>query len=143
MKNDHAEKNQKAKNIMMGDQSTSRFNWYYEDHITSIVRRAENEGQFEGIKGKKIQFDSDLNYNPEKALNKVLKDNGVLPKWMELKKEIESLKQDLEIFNDAANIKRTVDQINKKVMDHNLCCPRTSQLGGINLQNYLSKRGIS
>jgi hypothetical protein len=143
MNNDQAEKRNKEQNILMGDQSTSRFNWYYEDHITSIVRRAEKEGQFDEVKGKKIKFDSDLNYKPEKALNKVLKDNGVLPKWMELQKEIKGLKVDLEIFNDAANIKRTVDIINKKVMDHNLCCPRTSQLGGINLQNYLLKRGIS
>ncbi|RIW38442.1 DUF1992 domain-containing protein [Bacillus salacetis] len=142
MKNEQFEKRNKAENIMMGDQSTSRFDQYYEDHITSIVRRAEKEGQFEGVKGKTIQFDSDMAYNPEKALNKVLKDNGVLPRWMELKKEIESLRKDLEIFNDEANIKKTIDLINKKVMDHNLSCPRTSHLGGINLQSYLNKRGI-
>ncbi len=136
------EGNQKAKNIMMGDQSTGRFQWEYEDHITSIIRRAEGEGQFDSVKGQKMNFDDDLSYNPDKKLNKVLKDNGMLPKWMELRKEIESLKADLSIFTDEGNVRKTIEKINKKVMDHNLCCPRTSQIGGISLEQYLEKRGF-
>jgi hypothetical protein len=143
MKNDQDGNLQKADNIMMGDQSTSKFNQYYEDHITANIRRAEKDGQFPEGKGEPLQFDSNMTYNPERALNKVLKDNGVLPKWLELKKEIDSLRQDLDIFNDKATIRRTVENINKKVIDHNLCCPRTSQLGGPNLEIYLKKRGIN
>ncbi len=142
MGENHHIQGQKAKNILMGDQSTGRFQWEYEDHITSIVRRAEGQGQFDGIKGKEITFDSELSYNPERQLNKVLKDNHILPQWLQLQKEIMSLKADLELFHDVGNIRRTVEQINKKVMDHNLCCPRTSQLAGIHLETYLEKKGI-
>ncbi|MFD1737740.1 DUF1992 domain-containing protein [Bacillus salitolerans] len=139
MKKDEIGSREKAKNIMMSDQSTSNFTWFYEDHITSIVRRAEKEGQFDEIKGKELNTDYDLSYNPDKQLNKVLKDNEVLPRWVELGREIDRLKSDLAFYKDEYNIKRTIQAINKKVMDYNLCAPRTSQKAGIHLESYLNK----
>ncbi|WP_026692357.1 DUF1992 domain-containing protein [Peribacillus kribbensis] len=139
---DEMRKNQTAKNIAMGDQSISKFTWDYEDHITSIVRRAEREGQFETVKGKGMALDPDLTYNPERQLNKVLKDNGFLPRWVELGREIDHLKHELTLFDDTYNIERTIKSINKKVMDHNMSCPRTAQKSGIRLEDYLRESGL-
>ncbi|PLT28827.1 J-domain-containing protein [Peribacillus deserti] len=133
---------ERAKRIAMGDQSTSQFNWYYEDHITSIVRRAEREGQFDLIKGKDLVLDPDMAYNPDKQFNKVLKDNGILPRWVELSREIDHLKQELRMFDDRYNIERSVKMINKKVMDYNLGCPSTAQKSGIRLEDYLRDKGL-
>jgi hypothetical protein len=137
---DEISKSQKDKNILMSDQSTGNFDSYYEDHITSIIRRAEKEGQFDPVKGQKLTMDTDLSYNPEKQLNKVLKDSGMVPRWMELGKEIDGLKKELAMYKDEYNIKRTIHTINKKVMDYNLSAPRTAQKAGISLENYLRSK---
>lgn len=110
---------------------------FYEDHITSIVRRAEQEGRFDELKGKKLVLDGDLSYNPDKQFNNVLRNNHVLPKWIELGKEIDQLKEELKGYENKYNIKRTIEAINKKVINYNLICPPTAQKSGIRFDDYM------
>jgi hypothetical protein len=128
----------KKQTILMKDEvSNNHFEWTYEDHISTIIKRAEEEGQFDNIKGKKLQLDGDLTYNPEKQFNKMMKNNNVLPPWVELGKEIDQLKEELKTYTQPYNIKRTVAEINKKVLNHNISCPRPSQKTMVKEEDYL------
>lgn len=138
MAQENFEKQHQKKEILMKDE---RREGYYEDHITQIVRRAEREGAFDHVKGKPLEFDDDsLAYNPEKRLNKVMKDNNILPKWIQLSKEIEQLKEELALYTNEYNIKMTIEKINKKVFEHNFACPPTAQKRKLRLEDYLKPK---
>lgn len=69
----------------------------YTDHMSAIIKKAEKDGHFDDLPGKGKPLDFGRTYlNPSEAqLYKTLKDNHVLPPWIELSKEIESLKEEL------------------------------------------------
>ncbi|WP_242143037.1 MULTISPECIES: DUF1992 domain-containing protein [unclassified Bacillus cereus group] len=121
------EKELRKQEILAKDEKVSAF--IYEDHISSIVKRAEKSGVFDDLpgKGKPLQIDKSLSYNPEKQLYKTLKDNHVLPRWIELSKEIDHLKEKLETIVDSKEAGKLVRKINKKILEYNLICPPSAQ----------------
>jgi hypothetical protein len=138
MGKDNIDKQNQKKEILMKDEKSE---WYYEDHITQIVRKAEREGAFDHVKGKPLVFDDDdLVYNPEKRLHKVMKDNNILPKWIQLSKEIEQLKEELTLYTNEYNIRNTIEKINKKVFEHNFSCPPTAQKRKVKIEDYLKSK---
>lgn len=137
MKEDNLEKDLQKKEILMKDEDTG---WYYEDHISAIIKRAEKEGAFDNLKGKgrPLQFDdNDLSYNPDRQLNKILKENNILPNWVKLGKEIDQLKEEVKTYTVIYNIKKTIEEINKKVTSYNLSCPPSVQKRKVQLDDYL------
>ncbi|MEN1936239.1 DUF1992 domain-containing protein [Paenibacillus sp. 102] len=117
----------KKQEILVKDEKV--WSYTYEDHISSIIKCAEKSGTFDDLpgKGKPLNLDKNLSYNPEKQLYKTLKDNHVLPRWIELSKEIDHLKEKLKKITDAEEAAKLVRIINKKILEHNLICPTSAQ----------------
>ncbi|KEK23415.1 DUF1992 domain-containing protein [Bacillus gaemokensis] len=117
----------KKQEILVKDEKV--WSYTYEDHISSIIKRAEKSGAFDDLpgKGKPLNIDKNLSYNPEKQLYKILKDNHVLPRWIELSKEIDHSKEKLKEITDPEEATKLIRTINKKVLEHNLICPVSAQ----------------
>ncbi len=100
MNQDELDKKLKKQEILVKDEKVWSFT--YEDHISSIVKQAEKTGAFNDLpgKGKPLNLDKDLSYNPDKQLYRTLKNNHVLPRWIELSKEIDHLKENLKELTD-------------------------------------------
>ena len=131
MNQDELDKKLKKQEILVKDEKVWSFT--YEDHISSIVKQAEKTGAFNDLpgKGKPLNLDKNLSYNPDKQLYRTLKNNHVLPRWIELSKEIDHLKENLkEKLKENTNTAEAADlirTINKKVLEHNLLCPPSAQ----------------
>ena len=96
----------------------------YRDHMTEIVQRSEAAGDFDNLPGKGKRPSST---NPSEAqLYKTLKDNHILPPWIELANEIDSLKEQLENL-DGKERRKLVKEINKKIKAYNYACPPSLQ----------------
>ncbi|WP_081755981.1 GNAT family N-acetyltransferase [Paucisalibacillus sp. EB02] len=100
----------------------------YRDHLTEIVKRSEAAGDFDNLPGKGKPLDiGPSSVNPSEAqLYKTLKDNHVLPPWIELANEIDALKEKLEDL-DGKERRKLVKEINKKIKAYNYACPPTLQ----------------
>ncbi|WP_349408872.1 DUF1992 domain-containing protein [Pseudalkalibacillus sp. SCS-8] len=111
----------------------------YQDLIGDIIKRSEKEGAFEHLKGKgkPQKLDGDLSYNPDRLLNKILKDNNVLPSWIQMDKEIEKRKAELAGYSNEYNIRKSIEEINKKIFNYNLSCPPSAQKPKLKFQDYL------
>ncbi|MCF6138957.1 DUF1992 domain-containing protein [Pseudalkalibacillus berkeleyi] len=116
--------------------------FFYQDHIGEIIKRSEEEGAFDNLKGKgkPLNLDGDLTYNPDALVNKVMKNNNILPPWIQMDKEIEKLKEELSAYTSEYNIRKTVDEINKKIFNYNLSCPPTAQKRKVKLEDYLKEK---
>ncbi|KMN44308.1 MULTISPECIES: DUF1992 domain-containing protein [Bacillus] len=127
MNQNELDKKLKNQEILVKDEKV--WSYTYEDHISSIVKRAEKTGAFNDLpgKGKPLNLDKDLSYNPEKQLYRTLKNNHVLPRWIELSKEIDNLKEKQKEAKDAEEAAKLIQTINKKVSEHNLLCPPSAQ----------------
>jgi len=127
MNQDELDKNLKKQEILVKDEKVWSFT--YEDHISSIIKQAEKKGVFNDLpgKGKPLNLDKELSYNPEKQLYRTLKNNHVLPKWIELSKEIDVLKETLKETTNSTEAANLIRIINKKVSEHNLICPPSAQ----------------
>ncbi|MBJ7985917.1 DUF1992 domain-containing protein [Bacillus cereus] len=127
MNHDELDKKLKKQEILVKDEKVWSFT--YEDHISSIVKQAEKTGVFNDLpgKGKPLNLDKDLSYNPDKQLYRTLKNNHVLPRWIELSKEIDNLKEKQKEATDAEEAAKLIQIINKKVSEHNLLCPPSAQ----------------
>lgn len=127
MNQDDLDKKLKKQEILVKDEKVWSFT--YEDHISSIVKQAEKTGAFNDLpgKGKPLNLDKDLSYNPDKQLYRTLKNNHVLPRWIELSKEIDHLKENLKELTDNVEAAMLITTINKKVSEHNLLCPPSAQ----------------
>ena len=117
----------KKQEILVKDEKV--WSYTYEDHISSIIKRSQKEGVFDDLvgKGKPLQMDKSFSYNPEKQLYKTMKDNHVLPRWIELSKEIDTLKEKLHTCTDNEETAALVEMINKKIHEYNLTCPPSAQ----------------
>ncbi|HDX9610135.1 TPA: DUF1992 domain-containing protein [Bacillus toyonensis] len=127
MNQEELNKKLKKQEILVKDEKV--WSYTYEDHISSIVKEAEKKGSFDNLpgKGKPLNLDKDLSYNPEKQLYRTLKNNHVLPRWIELSKEIDNLKERLKEHTNTAEAADLIRTINKKVLEHNLLCPPSAQ----------------
>ena len=61
-----------------------------------------------------------------------MKNNHVLPRWIEISKEIDDLKEKLKENTNTAEAANLIRTINKKVLEHNLLCPASAQKRGEN-----------
>ena len=127
MNQEELDKKLKKQEILVKDEKV--WSYTYEDHISSIVKQAEQKGAFDHLpgKGKPLNLDKDLSYNPEKQLYRTLANNHVLPRWIELSKEIDDLKEKLKENTNTAEAANLIRTINKKVLEHNLLCPPSAQ----------------
>lgn len=101
----------------------------YTDHMSAIIKNAEKDGHFDDLPGKGKPLDLGRQYlNPHEAqLYKTLKDNHILPHWVELAKEIEALKQQLTTTTERKDQRKLVKKINKQIKKYNTVCPPTLQ----------------
>jgi RimJ/RimL family protein N-acetyltransferase len=100
----------------------------YRDYLTEIVKRSEEAGDFDHLPGKGKPLDLGPSaINPSEAqLYKTLKDNHVLPHWIELANEIDLLKDQL-INLEGKERRKLVKEINKKIKAYNYACPPSLQ----------------
>lgn len=110
----------------------------YTDHLSEIVRKAERDGQFDNLpgKGKPLKLDNNYFSSTYKQFNKTLKDNHVLPKWVELNKEIDGLKEKLASA-EGGEIRKLIKEINKKIKAYNYACPPSLQKNKVDERDYL------
>lgn len=100
----------------------------YKDHLSEIIKKAERDGHFDDLpgKGKPLQLGQDYMNPAEKQLYKTLKDNHILPRWIELGNEIEILKEEIHTL-DGKELRKKVKEANKKIKEYNLACPPSLQ----------------
>ncbi|WP_232225601.1 DnaJ family domain-containing protein [Oceanobacillus manasiensis] len=100
----------------------------YKDHMSEIIKKAERDGQFADLpgKGKPLQLGQDYLNPEEKQLYKTMKDNHVLPRWIELANKIDHLKEELTHIEGKERTKQ-IKQINKLVKEYNYACPPSLQ----------------
>ncbi len=100
----------------------------YTDHLTEIIKKAEREGQFDDLpgKGKPLHIGNSYGNSYESQMYKTMKDNHVLPRWVELGKEIDQLKEALQQTTGKEK-QRKIKEINKKIKTYNYACPPTLQ----------------
>ncbi|WP_064965388.1 GNAT family N-acetyltransferase [Ornithinibacillus contaminans] len=100
----------------------------YTDHMTEIIKRSEAAGDFDNLPGKGKPLNLGRNYtNPSEAqLYKTLKDNHILPAWVELANEIDQLKEKL-VGLEGKERRKLVKEINKKIKAYNYACPPSLQ----------------
>nr|WP_237706209.1 DUF1992 domain-containing protein [Ornithinibacillus scapharcae] len=96
--------------------------------MTEIIKRAEASGDFDDLpgKGKPLKLGPGYTNPSEAQLYKTMKDNHVLPKWIELANEIESLKEQLKEL-EGKERRKLVKEINKKIKVYNFACPPSLQ----------------
>nr|WP_239544423.1 DUF1992 domain-containing protein [Virgibacillus halotolerans] len=96
--------------------------------MSEIIKKAEREGHFDDLPGKGKPLDLGQDYmNPaEKQLYKTMKDNHILPRWIELGNEIDGLKENLSTL-DTKEKRKVIKEINKKTKEYNLACPPSLQ----------------
>lgn len=100
----------------------------YKDHMSEIIKKAEREGHFDDLpgKGKPLNLRQDYMNPSEKQLYKTLKDNNILPRWIELGNEIDTLKEEIEKL-DGKEKRKKLKEINKKTKEFNFACPPSLQ----------------
>lgn len=100
----------------------------YRDHMSEIVKKAEREGQFDDLpgKGKPLKLGQDYMNPGEKQLYKTLKDNYIVPRWIELRNEIDILKEEILTLEGKEKQKK-IKEANKKIKEYNLACPPSLQ----------------
>lgn len=105
----------------------------YKDHLSEIIKKAERDGHFDDLpgKGEPLQLGQDYMNPAEKQLYKTLKDNHILPRWIELGNEIDVLKEEIKTL-DTKELRKKVKQINKKTKEYNLACPPSLQRNRMN-----------
>ncbi len=100
----------------------------YVDPMSARIRQAEKDGHFDNLpgKGKKIDLGREYLNRSEAQLYKTLKDNHVLPEWIELGKKIDVLREER---NDCTgqNFKKATKELNKTIQKYNRICPPTLQ----------------
>ncbi|MGE5423627.1 MAG: DnaJ family domain-containing protein [Ignavibacteriales bacterium] len=142
------------------------------DLVGVMLAKAIEQGDFDNLEGAGKPLD--LYENPcepieLRMVHKILKDNGYAPDWIELNKEINSLKAKLDkeinsfkkytqiVFSEKRNswaikryeqkkknfyilIRENLEEISKKVLDYNLHCP-VLQLGraNFNIENEMNR----
>jgi len=133
------------------------------DLVGALMKKAMEQGDFDNLEGAGKPLDLDENAFEQTELHmvhKILKDNGYAPYWIELNKEVNTLRakldQDVEYFKKYTQIvfsenrsawaisrykqkkksfyhqcRESLAEISKKILDYNLHCP-VSTLGRSN-----------
>lgn len=101
----------------------------YKDHLSEIIEQAEKDGHFDDLpgKGKPLELGRQASNPYEAQLYKTMKDNHVLPRWIELGKEIDHLKEVISTYTDKKKKRKAIKEINKKIKEYNYICPPSLQ----------------
>lgn len=100
----------------------------YVDPMSARIRQAEKDGHFDNLPGKGKKLDLGRNYlnRSEAQLYKTLKDNHVLPAWIELGKEIDTLREKRKQCT-GSDLKKATKELNKAIKKYNRACPPSLQ----------------
>lgn len=141
------------------------------DLVGVMLAKAIKDGEFDNLEGagKPLNlYDNPCEPVELRMVHKILKDAGYAPNWIELTKEIDTLKANLDkeiedfkrytqiVYSEKrtvwaikryeqkkksfyAQIREKLEKISKKLLDYNLDCPL--QLGriNINIENEMSR----
>lgn len=91
--------------------------------VEERIRQAQRDGLFDDLpgQGKPLQLDDDSLVAPAlRASYRILKNAGILPQEMQLRREISNLKQLLGQVQDEGEAKEMVREINRKVLESNI-----------------------
>lgn len=91
--------------------------------VEERIRRAQEEGLFDDLpgKGKPLKLDDDSMIAPHlRASYRILKNAGILPPEMQLRKEVNQLKQLLDQVHCEDDAKQLVREINEKITASNI-----------------------
>lgn len=99
----------------------------YNDLIGDIIKSSDSLDNLEG-KGKPLSKEY-LKRDTHQQFQKIARDAGYLPNWLQLQKEIH---QDLIVLQSFDKL----DRINDKIKKYNKLCPSPMQKPLISQQNY-------
>lgn len=91
--------------------------------VEERIRKAQEEGLFDDLpgKGKPLKLDDDSMIAPHlRASYRILKNAGILPPEMQLRKEVNQLKQLLDQVHCEDDAKQLVREINEKITASNI-----------------------
>ncbi|UCF89415.1 MAG: DUF1992 domain-containing protein [bacterium] len=99
--------------------------WFRAMHsvVEERIRKAQEEGLFDDLpgKGKPLKLDDDSMIAPHlRASYRILKNAGILPPEMQLRKEVNQLKQLLDQVHCEDDAKQLVREINEKITASNI-----------------------
>jgi hypothetical protein len=99
--------------------------WFTAIHhiVENRIRQAQKEGQFDNLpgKGKPLKLDDDSRIAPQlRASYRILKNAGLLPPEMQLRKEINELRELLNEVQCEEDARLLVREINEKILASNL-----------------------
>ncbi len=107
--------------------------WFTAIHliVENRIRQAQKEGQFDNLpgKGKPLKLDDDSMVAPHlRASYRILKNAGLLPPEMQLRKEVNELRELLNEVQCEKDARLLVREINEKILASNL-------LGGFSISS--------
>ena len=107
--------------------------WFTAIHhiVETRIRQAQKEGQFDNLpgKGKPLKLDDDSRVAPHlRASYRILKNAGLLPPEMQLRKEVNELRELLNEVQCEEDTRLLVREINEKILASNL-------LGGFSISS--------
>ena len=91
--------------------------------VEERIRQARKDGLFDDLpgKGKPLKLDDDSMVAPElRASYRILRNAGLLPREMQLRKEVLNLRQLLEQVQDEGEAAELVHRINGKIAESNI-----------------------
>lgn len=103
--------------------------------VEERIRKAQEEGQFDDLpgKGKPLKLDDDSRIAPHlRASYRILKNAGLLPPEMQLRKEVNHLRQLLDEVECEKDVRQLVREINEKIAASNI-------MGGFSVSTEMSQ----
>ena len=91
--------------------------------VEERIRKAQKEGMFDNLpgKGKPLKLDDDSRIAPHlRASYRILKNAGILPPEMQLRKDVNHLRQLLSEVQCETEAKQLVREINEKILASNI-----------------------
>jgi len=104
----------------------------FDEIVESIIKDAIEHGEFDNLsnKGKRIDLSAYFDTPEETRLaNSILKNAGILPAEVELRKEIDALKEKLASCTDQEESYRLKKQIEQRRLNYNIQLERQKLLG--------------
>ena len=105
----------------------------YNDLIGEILENAGEKADYKG-KGKPLSKEY-LEMDTFQNFQKIAKDAGYLPPWLQLQKEISKLVHSCQTQSD-------IDVINEKIKKHNKSCPTQMQKNLVSLDGLEKAKQI-
>lgn len=91
--------------------------------VEEKIRQAQEEGMFDDLpgKGKPLKLDDDSKVAPHlRASYRILKNAGILPPQMQIRKDINHLRQLIDETQCEEEARCLVVQINEKILESNI-----------------------